>query len=82
MFFVESAYGTVLCIAYNAFVCLQPFYCNLVESVKAFVQVEQDSLRANLEQLARKFEFPFVVEVVFALIHAFDCEPHFTIHFR
>ena len=43
-------------IAYVGFVCVQPFYLNLVESGKAFVQVEQerDNLRAVMEQLTRK----------------------------
>ena len=44
-------------IAYVGFVCVQPFYVNLVESGKAFVQVEQerDNLRAVMEQLTRKY---------------------------
>ena len=54
----------LLCVAYDVFVCLQPFYLNLVESVKAFVQVEQDSVRASLEQITRKFDCPFVVEIL------------------
>jgi len=36
--------------------CLQPYYLNLVESGKTFVQMEQerDRLRIDLEQLTRK----------------------------
>ena len=36
--------------------CLQPFYRTLADSVKAYVQVEQerDNLRTDLERLSRK----------------------------
>ena len=39
------------------FVCLQPFYHNLADSAKAYVQVEQerDTMRAEQEQLSREF---------------------------
>ena len=41
------------------FVCLQPFYHNLADSAKAYVQVEQerDTMRAELERLSREFSF-------------------------
>ena len=57
MSFVESSFWDYLCIAYVCFVCVQPFYLNLVESGKSFVQVEQerDNLRAVMEQLTRKY---------------------------
>ena len=64
----------LLCITYAGFMCLLPYYLNLVESGEAFVQMEQerDSLRANLEQLTRKCSLPlhskvFVVVLVFEL---------------
>ena len=43
-------------IAYVGSMWMQPFYLNLVEAGKAFVQVEQerDDLRAAMEQLSRK----------------------------
>ena len=45
-----------VCVTYAGIVHSQPFYLNLAESGKAYVQVKQerDSLRANLEQLTRK----------------------------
>ena len=58
-----------MCTAYVGFVCVQPFYLNLVESGKAFVQVEQerDNLRAVMEQLTRKclgFLYVFALSIV------------------
>ena len=53
------AAATGLCVTYAGFMCLQPFYLNLVESGKAYVQVEleRDSLRTDLEQLSREFSW-------------------------
>ena len=62
------------------FACLQPFYHTLVESVQAFVQAEQHSVRANLEQVTRKFIL--ILNLLFAMPGFVDCELYMMCCFR
>ena len=63
---------------------LQPFYLNLVESGKAYVQVEQerDRLRADMERLNRKLISLLASKVLCAMLHFAYYEPYFAIFFR